>query len=332
METVTVNIENLCVPCYCACRHCLLSSKHYATGIDYSRGEKLAKRFYDWLKIHRPEISGMYYIGYCMDTPELTRWIRFNKHYNPWFNFLQFNGLNYRTSTDLTKLLRDVMGAGIEMIDLTFFGLASYHDRFAGRKGDFQWLLQILDAASAEGLAINGSICLTKENIDQIPELIQLLRVSGLKKYILFLPHSKGRGKHLKHLRLTAEELNALPEDILLHFMKTPHLTQEQWLSKDSLPLLEKRNLTLSLTPDNIEMLEGMTPEEMLEYIERKDDLYYHATPTAEELAQMYGDPSSHQLYRYRDLLLQWQQEYWQAHILTIDDMNDERYDFSIHI
>lgn len=44
-DTVSIGIQNLCAPCGCACKYCLLQSCKKAEGIDYFRGKKVAERF-----------------------------------------------------------------------------------------------------------------------------------------------------------------------------------------------------------------------------------------------------------------------------------------------
>lgn len=45
METVSIGIQNLCAPCGCACKYCLLQSCNKAEGVDYFRGKRLAEKF-----------------------------------------------------------------------------------------------------------------------------------------------------------------------------------------------------------------------------------------------------------------------------------------------
>ena len=54
--------------------------------------------------------------------------------------------------------------------------------------------------------------------------------------------------------------------------------------------------------------------------------------PTIPELADRYGNPENNQLFRFRDLLLKWQQFYIADTGNTIYDMHDETHHFSVHI
>ena len=77
MQTVSVNVSNLCVPCCNRCRYCLLSWDGQLRGVDYGRSTAYARRFYDWLRENRPELSFAFYFGYSMEHPKLLESISF---------------------------------------------------------------------------------------------------------------------------------------------------------------------------------------------------------------------------------------------------------------
>lgn len=332
METVSVSIENLCVPCHCGCRHCLLDSRHCATGVEYARGRAFAKRFYDWMKRERPALGGLYYVGYCNEFPQLREHVAFVKTIMPSYNFLQFNGMAFRSEAEIYHLLKEVKSGGIRLIDLTFYGTESYHDRFAGRAGDFRYLLTILKAANEAGLDVVISVVLTMENRDQMAKLFEILSHYQYRQCSVFLPHAKGRGEALSHLRLTKEAFDALSEIVRQNFMRIPHRTEAEWLRLGVFPRAEHRALTLALTPDSMDRLEQQAPAAIIRELEALDDAYYAAIPTMEELARMYGQPENTQLFRLRDLYLQWQKRYLKDHPISVPDMNDERHSFSTRL
>ena len=70
MKTTSINILNLCVPCYNHCRYCLLSWNGKCLGIEYTRSVEYARNFYNWLKIAHPDIKFVYYFGYSMEHPD----------------------------------------------------------------------------------------------------------------------------------------------------------------------------------------------------------------------------------------------------------------------
>lgn len=332
MKTVSVSIENLCVPCRCGCRHCLLDSRHCATGVDYDRGQAFARRFYDWMHRERPDLGGLYYVGYCNEFPQLRDHVDFVRSIMPSFDFLQFNGMAFRDEAELHRLLESVRESGIRLIDLTFYGTEAYHDRFAGRSGDFRYLLNILKACEMVGIKVSVSVMVTMENRDQMEELFSILSRYPHERCTVLLPHAKGRGEVLSELRLTENAFANLPEVVRSRFTRVPHMTEAQWLRRGIFPEAERRALTLALTPENMDRLEQMEPAEIIRELEDMDEAYYASIPSMAELARQYGRPDNRQLFRLRDLYLQWQKRYLRDHSISVPDMNDEGHSFSVRL
>ncbi len=63
METVSIGIQNLCAPCGCACKYCLLQSCKKADSVNYFRGKRLAEKFAAWAKEKGVSPLPYYYIG-----------------------------------------------------------------------------------------------------------------------------------------------------------------------------------------------------------------------------------------------------------------------------
>ncbi len=333
MKTISFGIANYCVPCNSHCRHCLLKSCGKATGVDHEAGMAFADRVLTELKEQKPEVSGFYYIGYCMDTPKLADYLRFcRKIGSPGARFLQMNGFAFRSSAELEALMAGIKAEGVELVDLTFYGTKQYHDRFAGRNGDFDFNLKMLEAAEKINLPVNISMPLMRDNLDQMIELRQIPEIAKAGKYSYFLPHSKGRGKQLQDQRITKQEFENLPQEIRGAFQKVKHMTEAEWLASGAIPTPEKRSLTLVLTPDNFAHYADMSAARILKELEAMDNEFTAEMPTVAGLAVRYGRPDNLQLYRFRDLLLRWRQEYIAETGNVIYDMHDETHSFSVHI
>ena len=325
MKTISFCIANYCVPCHAFCRYCLLSSCGRSTGVNETDGMAFAHRVMHELAEARPELNTYYYVGYSMDTPRLAEYINFcREHRCPSADFLQMNGFAFRDDRELKTLMETIRSSGVELIDLTFFGTLEYHDRFAGRKGDFDFLLRMLASAIDAGLRVNASVPLIRENLGQMPELYRILSEKAANRITFFLPHSEGRGKNIQDQRITREEFEALPGGIRNSFERTKHLTEAEWLSGDEIVNPEKRVLTLVLTPENYAHFSAMPATDILNELENIDDRYLEQMPSAKELAALYGDSKNRQLFRLRDLLLKWRQQYISDTGNTIYDMDDE--------
>ncbi len=329
MKTVSINVMNLCVPCENRCRYCLLSYDGKASGVDYKRSEGYAKRFYEWIKENRPDLSFLFGFGYSMEHPDLLGAIDFCRSIgSATGEFLQFDGMRFRTDEELETLLRQLQEHGIKLIDLTFYGVEDYHDRFAARTGDYRLMMNTLAQANKIGMDVTVSIPITHENVSQMDALITELEQYRTQRIICFVPHSEGRGKLLDKVRFSSEDYARLSEKIRSYINTTRFKTEAQWL-KCGFPVEEKRVLTVTLTPENLAFFEGLSFAEAIAYLEKLDDDYYAAIPTATELARLYGDPDGERYYSARDLYLHYQQRYIADNGIKIYDINDERQCFS---
>lgn len=332
MNTTSLEIANYCVPCHSRCRYCLLESCGKSTGVDNRAAMEFTDRIAWELEETRPEIRTQYCIGYSMDMPDLMEYLRFcREHCCPSARFLQMNGFAFRTDEELDRLLGKIKENGVELIDLTFYGTEEYHDRFAGRKGDFRFLLRMLAAANRVDLTVTISVPLLRENLNQTAELLHILQEYRTEKVRFFPPHSKGRGKTVTGQRITKQEFDGLPEEVRARMIITKTVTEAEWLLPGELVPPEKRTLAVVLTPENFGRISKMNGGEILERMEEMDDKYLREMPSIPELAERYGDPEGQKLYRQRDLLLEWEQRYIADTGNTIWDMHDETHHFAVH-
>lgn len=329
MNTRSINVMSLCVPCENRCRYCLLSYDGKARGADYKRSENYALRFYTWLKENRPELSFLFGFGYSMEHPRLLEAIDFCRSIGSASGeFLQLNGMKFRTDEELNLLLTQLGEHGIRLIDLTFYGTEAYHDRFAARVGDYRLMLRTLAMANQTGPNVTVGIPLTQENARQADELIRELNRYRTERIVCFIPHGEGRGRLLDEARLTLRDYNELSEDVRTRINRSRFKTESEWL-RDGFPVTTNRTLTVTLTPENIEYFENLPFEETIAYLEKLDDDYYKTVPSAEELARQYGDPEGDRFYSVRDLYLHYQYRYLSENNIKAYDINDERRCFS---
>ena len=76
MQTSSVLIQSLCVPCCNRCRYCLLSWDGTPVGAEWRGSVRLAERFLCELKERRPELRCHFAFGYSMEHPALREAIR----------------------------------------------------------------------------------------------------------------------------------------------------------------------------------------------------------------------------------------------------------------
>lgn len=330
LKTVSINVMNLCVTCENRCRYCLLSYDGNVNGVDFARSKAYAKRFFDWIRENRPEMSFMFGFGYSMEHPDLVDAVRFCQSIgSPTGEFLQFDGMKFRTESELVEFLSELKSNGIRLIDLTFYGTEAYHDRFAARTGDFRLMMDTLKAANRIGLDVSVSIPLSHENFLQIEELLDQLAEFRVARTVCFVPHCEGRGRLLDAVRFTLDDYEQLSNRVKDVLNRERFRPEQEWVNAAPLPQSEKRILTVTLTPDNIDFFERLNFDETIVHLETLDDTYYQAVPGFEELLKKYGDPNGKKMYSARDLYLHYQKRYIAEHNIEIYDMNDERHCFS---
>ena len=130
----------------------------------------------------------------------------------------------------------------------------------------------------------------------------------------------------MEESRLTEKSYETLPDQVKSAINIGRYKTESEWLSRGELPEYTKRSLIITLRKDNIEMLEQMTCDETVAYVEKLDDDYYRALPTINELAEMYGDKKNDKLYKLRDLFWMWQKRYREENHIDVQDVTDERF------
>lgn len=329
MKTKSINVMNLCIPCANRCRYCLLSYDGKIHGVDYQRSEAYALRFYTWLKKNRPELEFLFGFGYSMEHPHLLDAIDFCRSIgSATGEFLQLDGMKFRTDRELETLLCQLKTHGIRLIDLTFYGTESYHDCFAARSGDYRLMMRTLAMANRVALDVTVSIALTQENARQMDALIAELHQYRTRKIACFIPHIEGRGYSLNDVRLSAEDFACLSKEVQSHMNRSRFKTEGEWL-QSGFPVPENRALAITLTPENMDYFERLPFDETIAYLERLDDNYYSIVPSVQELAQQYGNPEGERLYSARDLYLNYQHRYLSERNVNVYDMNDERQCFS---
>ena len=325
IQTKSVLIQTLCVPCRNRCRYCLLSWDGQTVGAAWERSVSLAERLIGELKEARPGVNVSFSFGYSMEHPDLRNAIRTLKRLgSPTAKFLQCDGMAMRDEKQCRDLMEMLKDEGVKTLSFTVYGSEKYHDRFAGRRGDFALLLRMMRAASASGISFSTRIPITKENINDANELIPLLKNVGNEKVSLFIPHAEGRGKNLEPIRLQAQDLSALSPENREVLNTKIYRTEAEWLSAPS-PAQTSRAILISLRADNIENYESRDAFSVVEEIEGLDEAYYAAFPSFEELARDYGDPEGQCLYSFRDLWHRYRMRYAAEHDLKIYDVTDER-------
>lgn len=326
IQTTSILIQSLCVPCYNRCRYCLLSWNGKTEGADWEHSAALAERYISELKTDRPQTNCSFAFGYSMEHPNLRDAIRtLRRMGSPMADFLQCDGMKMRDETQCGDLMRMLREEGIKQLNFTVYGLADYHDRFAAREGDYDLLMRMMKAAGKNGIPFSTGIPLTRENIKDIDELAGILKKAGCEKVFLFIPHGEGRGKKLNRIRLRERDLSILSSEASALLNRDLFRAEADWLQEKEPARETNRLIIISLRPDNIEDYRARGAQAVVKEIEKLDEEYYSAFPSFGELAEEYGDFKGEQLYRIRDLYHHYRTRYALDHRIRVYDVTDER-------
>lgn len=326
METKSINLQTLCVPCGCHCRYCLLSWDNHPVGADYQRSKKYAKKFHRYITENHPNIAFDFTFGYCMEHPALYQELDYlNEIGSVQGQFLQLDGMRIRTKDEADELMEGLFRHGVKAVNFTFYGLKDYHDRFAARKGDFEHLLALAKSSIKHSLDTSAGIPLTSENAGQAEELIELLEMNDIQKTSLFIPHEEGRGALLMPIRFSEADFEKLGPKASVKLNRKAFRPEWEWVSS-TWPEEKNRALIISLTPDNIDRFENMSFEQVIAYVEALDEAYYSAIPSFAELCKICGNTAGTKYYSKRDLFRHYQKQYIAEHGLSLYDVTDERF------
>ena len=326
MQTNSIIMQTLCVPCACRCRYCLLSWDGRLIGADYARSECVALRWFQWLKELRPEISFHFSYGFSMEHPDIAHALDFLKSIDSVSaHYLQMDGMRTRDDSQLASLTALLAEHGVEHLNFTFYGLPEYHDAFAARKGDFDLMLRTVKAALGNGLMVSAGIPLSHENTAQAEALLSILQDTGMQNIRYFVPHSEGRGTVLEPVRFSQDDYDRLPDPVRSRMNSSVYRSEIAWLQSNELSDDTHRSLLLSLTSENIRRYETEDPSVLIAEAESLDDTYYSAFPSVRTLAENYGDTGNTRWYSLRDMKWHWRQRYLRQHPLELYDVCNER-------
>ena len=186
-------------------------------------------------------------------------------------------------------------------------------------------MLRMMESAAKIGLQVSVGVPLTKENVAQVDELLQILGAHGGEDVHLLIPHGEGRGVKLESIRLSLEDLSKISEHARSKLNRKVYQTEAEWCKIKGGEPEQNRLLLISLTDENMDRLERMPISEIIREVEALDEAYYGAFPSFATLLDQYGDAGGQRLYSRRDLFHRCRRQYAKEHDIHIYDVTDER-------
>ena len=307
------------------CRHCWLGhmpNRVMEPGadawlVDYFRPDFETVVFYSWLR--EPDFCNSY----------RARWERDNA--------LSVGGKPERFElASFWRLVRDpdyagfLKEVGVRQVQLTFFGLEELTDRYTGRKGAFQELLQATEILLRHEIAPRWQAFLNEENKAEVPALLGLIETLELEKrcrafgaeFKFFVHTGSCDGENRKLYPIRIEKAH-IPEELRPYYLDYGQvLTEAQCCERlrDSaaheVPRNEDRivlniansfdvyfNFTHMTEGWRIGNLKADPREELIRRIVEEDipALTLAREITLGQLAERYGDPLSEKAFFLED-------------------------------
>jgi pyrroloquinoline quinone biosynthesis protein E len=107
--------------------------------------------------------------------------------------------------------IRNLAGLWLDAVQVSLYSTRSdRHDRLVGRVGAFDQAWRCLIGFRDLGVPVRAAVCVHRQNIDDIPDLVEKLRSEGIRPNFntVLLPH-RNRAKPDEDLALSDEQLRA---------------------------------------------------------------------------------------------------------------------------
>ena len=262
--------------------------------------------YYSWLR--EPDFTSDY----------KNRWIMDNKlsTIKPMrFELASF----YRIVRDkeYVKFLKEV---GTFVVQLTFFGLKDLTDKYVGRIGAFEELIEATEILKANAIEPRWQIFINEENKDEIIKVIQLGEEMKVNKIFVHEGSCDGNNFNLYNIRIHKDEI---PNEIIPYYLNYDELLTEeecvQILLKDEshyvpsykeeivINITSDFNLYFNYTSPEDAWLIGNIKKDSMDFIVKRilsnDVLAIEVAKsiTLSELAYTYGDRNSKRVFALDD-------------------------------
>ena len=308
------------VSCQCRCDHCLLASGTQPCRVPYADAQGIVERFVQWRSDSgRTRLAIEFAAGFCVDFPQLQDYIRFRlQNGMQGADSLQVGGIRKRSGDELRDFLGNLARAGVRRLGLSFHGTGASHDACTRRPGDFEFLLDLVRAATGCGLKRFETVFLRRSTIKELPALLALLDgIPGLENRHIGPFDYRGRAKLLEADRPTVADLEAVPDDARRGISRASLRTESEWgreIELHGVPARTRRYYLVPVSDDTAPQLRTIEPEALLAQMREADLRLADRVPPLRELARRYADLTGARLYSLRDLEWKWTDAFLAEH------------------
>lgn len=285
-------------------------------------------RFIEWAKA-RPDglrVQTGFLPSYDCDLETfqlLSRW--FESNIGSRINWIPLGGLTMRGEEEMRRWLGERQEVGLVGISGTFVGHGAVHDRWNGRRGDFDFLMQTIRTGIRLGLKHTNQHLVIKDSLPLVGESIAMFDELPAPDAgrSLRLPFFIGHSVHHETQRLDEGDRANLPKSIIDLFQSSVLLRSErEWIDVIQLEDETPVNLVLRLELDtkNIGQLEKLSCEDIFIDLESRARATLSKLPSKQELARSYADPSGNRIYTFAaDMDRRWIHRFLEAKSVPVD-------------
>ncbi len=287
----------------------------------------LVERFVDWSNGKRgPKIISGFMPSYNFNIDAFLQLSQWNERvFGERIKALPLGGLKMRPDAEMRRWLLARQAAGVERVSASFVGIGDVHDRWNGRRGDYEFLMNLLRIAAEIGMAIDAQIFLVKSSlpfIELIAKSIAALRAPTM--CIDFRPFFiVGHGAHYETERIDESDRAILPQWVGKALIPQWVLRSErEWCEIiNQVPEAQRAfSLKLILSAENIDQLEASGSDEIFGDLERRAARSLDHFKSLNSLARSYGNPDGTGIFiSTTEIDRFWMQKWLQDHPITFD-------------
>ncbi|UJB66738.1 hypothetical protein YS110_19185 [Acidovorax sp. YS12] len=299
-----MRIEANAAPCAHICRYCCIGDR--TPKFPFARWLSFVGRFIDWGKAHGPEgisLDGGFLPSYNFD---ITTFIEFDAWYQRThgskMKWIQLGGLPLMEEWQMRHWLTERQAVGAENVHASFVGHGAVHDRWNGRRGDFDFLMRTLRTARELGFTNSIALFLTKSSLPLMEELLEKLDAlppTCEERHVRPF-YYQGHGAHRESEYITEEDRERLPRCVTDLIGEYWNLRSErEWIEviRSEKPVPTDIGLHLVLTPQNIDRLEATACGDIFADLEARARATLSTLPSLHELADIYGDRNGTKIF-----------------------------------
>ena len=313
-------------PCSNHCCFCSVGKKRFDS-IPFDRFTGIVERFLQWkeqsnlpLKIATAVMHSHALMSY--EQSKIYRELCARGGYDPLG--LQMNGCIFMPEDDLECIMENHLRAGYTAYTQTIAGYRDLHDKWVGRKGEFDFLMTMARVGARLGYTRQEQILLSQSSIPQLKELVNTLdSLPGLRERQIYPVTYIGWAKRIERERPDREAIRRVPailnpwlypENSDSPFCIANYKTEREWIDwvllhyQDDEP--RERFMMVRVDEGNLTWLESANCEEVYEQYLLRYNMMYNLLPEMTELCSRYGDRENERIYFLSELERKWVELY----------------------